>query len=110
INILGVDDQWAFLSDGTVAVLSVQDYHINWVDPDGTHRSTPKMPFDWKRLSDADKQKKMDSLKTQLAEINSTPPRTMMTPNGPRTARQQFEFLPLERFGDYDQPVQTGSV
>jgi len=29
---------------------------------------------------------------------------------GPRTARQQFEFLPPERFGDYEQPVQTGAV
>jgi len=110
VNLLGVDDQWAFLSDGTVAVLSVQDYHINWVDPDGTRRSTPKMPFDWKRLSDADKERMKDSLKTQLAEINGTQPRTMMTPSGPRTARQQFEFLPPERFGDYEQPVQTGAV
>jgi hypothetical protein len=110
INLLGVDDQWAFLSDGTVAVLSVHDYHINWVDPDGTQRSTPKMPFDWKRLTDADKQRMKDSLKTQLAEVNSAQPRTMMTPSGPRTARQQFEFLPPERFGDYDQPVATGSV
>lgn len=110
INLLGVDDQWAFLSDGTIAVLSVHDYHINWVDPDGTQRSTPKMPFDWKRLSDADKQRMKDSLSTQLAEVNGAQPRTMMTPNGPRTARQQYEFLPPERFGDYDQPVATGAV
>ncbi len=110
INVLGVDDQWAFLSDGTVAVLSVQDYHINWVDPDGTRRSTPKMPFDWKRLSDADKKRMKDSLATRLAEVNSAQPRLMMTPNGPRSARQQFEFLPPEKFGDYEQPVETGAV
>jgi hypothetical protein len=110
VNLLGVDDQWAFLSDGTIAVLSVQDYHIDWVDPDGTHRSTPKMPFDWKRLTDADKQRMMDSVRPQLEQRNSVAPRIMNTPSGPRNARQQFEFLPPERFGDYEQPVQTGAV
>ena len=110
VNLLGVDDQWAFLSDGTVAVLSVRDYHIEWTDPDGTHRSTPKMPFDWKRLTDVDKQRMMDSLRPELERRNSVTPRMMNTPSGPRTARQQFEFLPLERFGDFEQPVQTGAV
>jgi len=110
VNLLGVDDQWAFLSDGTVAVLSVHDYHIDWVDPDGTRRSTPKMPFDWKRLTDVDKQRMMDSIRPMMEERNNLQPRQMNTPMGPRTARQQFEFLPPERFGDYEQPVQTGAV
>lgn len=110
VNLLGVDDQWAYLSDGTVAVLSVQDYRIEWTDPDGTHRSTPKMPFDWKRFTDADKQRMMDSVRPQLDRMNSATPRTMNTPSGPRTARQQFEFLPPEKFGDYEQPIQTGAV
>jgi hypothetical protein len=110
INPLGVDDPWALLSDGTVAVLSVQDYHINWVDPDGTRRSTPKMPFDWKRITEADRKRIIDSLTPRLEQINSQAPRTMNTPNGPRSARQQFEFLPPEKFGDYEQPVQTGAL
>jgi hypothetical protein len=110
VNMLGVDDQWALLSDGTIAVLSVHDYHIEWTDPDGTHRSTPKMPFDWKRLTDADKQRMIDSLRPELERRNSAAPRMMNTPSGPRTARQQFEFLPPERFGDFEQPVQTGAV
>ena len=110
VNLLGVDDQWAYLSDGTIAVLSVHDYHIEWTDPDGTHRTTPKMPFDWRRLTDVDKQRMMDSIRPMLEERNNITPRTMNTPAGPRTARQQFEFLPPERFGDYEQPVQTGAV
>jgi hypothetical protein len=52
----------------------------------------------------------MDSIRPMLEERNSVTPRTMNTPMGPRTARQQFEFLPRERFGDYEQPVQTGAV
>jgi hypothetical protein len=110
VNLLGVDDQWAYLSDGTIAVLSVHDYHIEWTDPDGTHRSTAKMPFDWKQLTDADKKAMMDSVRPQLEQRNSVPPRIMNTPSGPRNARQQFEFLPPEKFGDYEQPVQTGAV
>lgn len=110
INPLGVDDPWALLSDGTIAVLSVQDYHINWVDPDGTKRSTPKMPFDWKRITDVDRQRIIDSLTPRLEQINSQQPRTMNTPSGPRTAKQQFEFLPPEKFGDYEQPVATGAL
>ncbi|HYW30181.1 MAG TPA: hypothetical protein VE869_01660 [Gemmatimonas sp.] len=110
VNPLGVDDPWALLSDGTIAVLSVHDYHINWVDPDGTRRSTPKMPFDWKRITDTDRQRIIDSLAPQLERMNNVAPRTMNTPSGPRTAKQQFEFLPPEKFGDYEQPIQTGAM
>jgi hypothetical protein len=110
VNLLGVDDQWALLSDGTIAVLSVQDYHIEFTDPDGTRRSTPKMPFDWRKLTEADKLRMIDSLRPELERRNSVAPRTMNTPSGPRTARQQFEFLPPDKFGDYEQPIQTGAV
>lgn len=110
INTIGVDDQWAYLSDGTVAVLSVHDYHIEWLDPDGKRRSTPKMPFDWKRITDADRLRMIDSLKPELDRVNSAAPITINTPNGPRTGRRQYEFLPPEKFGEYEQPVQTGAV
>jgi hypothetical protein len=110
VNILGVDDQFAVLSDGTAAVLSVHDYHLEFADPDGKRRTGPKMPFDWKRLSDADKQRMRDSLAPQLEQRNTVRPITIQTPNGPRTGRQQFEFLPNDKFGDYEQPVQTAAM
>jgi hypothetical protein len=110
VNPLGVDDPWALLSDGTVAVLSVHDYHLEWVDPDGKRRSTPKMPFDWKRITDERRKQIIDSLTPLLEQRNSQQPITMNTPSGPRTGRQQFEFLPPERFGDYEQPIQTGAM
>ena len=49
-------DDWAILSDGSLAIVRPNDYHIDWVYPDGRRVSTPKMPFDWRRLTDADKQ------------------------------------------------------
>jgi hypothetical protein len=54
-------DEWSVLSDGSVAIVRGQDYHIDWIRPDGTVSSTPKMPFDWKRLTDDDKQRLIDS-------------------------------------------------
>jgi hypothetical protein len=57
------EDSWAILSDGTLAFVRGRDYHIDWVLPDGTTRSTEKLPFDWRRLTDEEKQKLADSAK-----------------------------------------------
>ena len=59
-------DDWTALSDGSVAILRGSDYHIDWIWADGTRSSTPKMPFDWKRLSDEDKVAVIDSTKKSL--------------------------------------------
>jgi hypothetical protein len=108
---LDVDDQWALLSDGTLAVLSVHDYHIEWTDPDGTHRSSPKMPFDWKKLAEADKLRIVDSLRPLIEQLNNRlAAHRMNTPSGPRTSRQQFELLPLEKISDFEQPIESGAV
>jgi hypothetical protein len=49
-------DDWAVLSDGSIALVRGHDYHIDWIRPDGTMRSGPKLPFDWQRLADENKQ------------------------------------------------------
>jgi len=54
-------DEWAVLSDGSIAILRGQDYHIDWIHADGTRQSTAKLPFDWRRLTDEDKQRLIDS-------------------------------------------------
>jgi hypothetical protein len=69
INPLTAVDEWAVLSDGTIAFVRGHDYHIDWIHPDGTRSSTAKLPFDWKRLTDDDKQKLVDSART--AEVLS---------------------------------------
>jgi len=61
-NPLPVNDDWALLSDGSVAVVRATDLHMDWVEPDGSRRSTPRIPFDWVRLSDEQKQALVDSL------------------------------------------------
>ena len=57
------EDSWTVLSDGTIAFVRARDYHVDWILPDGTKQSTDKLPFDWKRLTDEEKQKLADSAK-----------------------------------------------
>lgn len=68
-------DTWTVLSDGTVAFVRGQDYHVDWLFPDGTKGGTTKLAFDWKRLSDEDKQKLIDSAQvvrdSQVAIVNA---------------------------------------
>jgi hypothetical protein len=59
-------DDWTVLPDGSVAILRGADYHIDWIDRDGARSSTPKMPFDWKRLADEDKAAIVDSVRKLL--------------------------------------------
>lgn len=61
INPLNTVDEWAVLSDGSLAFVRGHDYHIDWIKPDGKTFSSAKLPFDWKRLTDEDKQALIDS-------------------------------------------------
>jgi hypothetical protein len=53
-------DQWTLLPDGTVAILRAFDYHIDWIR-DGKTTSTPKMAYDWRRVTDDEKRRMLDS-------------------------------------------------
>ncbi len=66
INPLTTVDDWAVLSDGSIAFVRGHDYHVDFIRPDGSKVSSPKLPFDWKRLTDDDKQKLVDSARTAV--------------------------------------------
>jgi hypothetical protein len=63
VNPLPVVDDWVVTSTGEIALLRGRDYHIDWMSPDGTHRSSPKVAFDWKRITDEQKVALIDSVK-----------------------------------------------
>ena len=69
VNPLANIDDWTMLPDGTVAVLRGQDYHLEWFNANGTHTSSAKMPFDWKRLTDEEKNAIIDSTKKAVAKL-----------------------------------------
>jgi hypothetical protein len=54
-------DEFAVLADGSIAIVRGQDYHVDFIRPDGSRFSTGKLPYDWRRLTDDDKQRSVDS-------------------------------------------------
>ena len=81
VNPLPLVDEWAVLSDGAVAIVRGRDYHIDWVNPDGSRTSSPKIPFEWRRLSDEDKVAFIDSVKAARERMGANAP-MVMTPGG----------------------------
>ena len=63
INPLPVVDDWVVTSEGALAFVRGRDYHVDWVNPDGTRVTSAKIPFDWQRLTDEDKVAFIDSVK-----------------------------------------------
>jgi hypothetical protein len=63
VNPLPSTDDWAVLPNGTIAFVRGRDYRIDYLHPDGTWSSSPKLPYEWQRLADEDKQKVIDSVK-----------------------------------------------
>jgi len=78
VNPLPVVDDWAVLSDGTIAFVRGRDYHVDFVDPDGSTRTAAKIPFEWQRLTDEQKVAFIDSVKVvrerQMAEARANAP------------------------------------
>ena len=74
VNPLPVVDDWAVLSDGSVAFVRGHDYHVDFVNADGTKTSSAKIPFDWQRLTDDDKVAFIDSVKAARARLGANAP------------------------------------
>jgi hypothetical protein len=72
INPLPSSDDWALLPDGTVAFVRARDYRIEYLNPDGSRTSSAKLPFEWQRLTDEDKQRMVDSVRTMHQRMATT--------------------------------------
>jgi hypothetical protein len=57
-------DDWALLSDGSIAMVRGSDYHVDFIRPNGTRESAAKLPFDWKEIPEREKQRIIDSART----------------------------------------------
>ena len=104
-------DEWAMLPDGTIAIVRERDYHIDWIAPDGTRTSTPKMSFEWKRVTDDRKREIIDSLKPTVDTLRSqNPPATIPTPDGPVRLSVDFQPIPIDKLPEFEAPIGPGSV
>jgi hypothetical protein len=111
INPFQMSDEWCVLSDGTIAVVRVHDYHIDWVDPDGKTRASPKMPIDWRRYTDSERTQRVDSIRKVAEEQikGATAKASAMGPGGP-TIKPDIGIVPASEFPDFWPPVEPGSV
>ncbi len=66
VNPMPWTDDWALLSDGTLAVVRGQDYRVDLVGLDGKVLAGSKMAFDWQRMNDDDKNALIDSVRTVM--------------------------------------------
>jgi hypothetical protein len=80
VNPVQTVDDWTVLADGSLAFVRGHDYHVDVIDPSGKEVHGSKLPFDWKRLTDDDKQKLIDSART--AQENAQKTAATSTGNG----------------------------
>lgn len=111
LNPLPQSDEWALLPDGTIAIARAQDYHMDWLSPDKQLSSSPRMPFDWRRLTLEEKKFMVDSVKRQEAERQAKlPPPPPSPPGQPSMPRMTLEVVEPTELPDYFPPVRQGQV
>lgn len=72
VNPLPQGDDWAILADGTIALVRGRDYHVDWISPQGALTSSPKIPFQWERLTDSAKVAVVDSGKVAMERARAS--------------------------------------
>jgi hypothetical protein len=110
VNPMATGDEWAMLADGSIAVIRWLDYHIDWIDVNGSRRSSPKIPFDWRKVTDDEKQFKVDSMKKWLDSLIAAQMARPMPPGMPPRPVPKFGFIPLDEMPAYHPPIRPGSV
>lgn len=116
VNPLPQGDDWALLPDGTIALVRAKDYHVDWLNSDGTVTSSPKIPFQWERLTDEAKVAFVDSAKIaiekarasgQLGQVFGGPQMVMRGPgDGPAPGAARHDSA--TRSGTAPTPSATG--
>ncbi|MDQ6690884.1 MAG: hypothetical protein M3Z18_10280 [Gemmatimonadota bacterium] len=71
MNPLPQGDDWAVLPDGTIALVRAGDFHVDWVGAQGI-TSSPKIPFEWERLSDEAKVAFVDSARIAIEKARAS--------------------------------------
>jgi hypothetical protein len=101
VNPLPVTDQWALLSNGSIAIARAKDYHVDIVDPHGVATSGPRLPYEWMRLDDDGKSRIADSMRQFLIKADSIAKAAKRMPammfSEPVTASDLPDFYPPMR-------------
>jgi hypothetical protein len=62
--VIGAADAWTLFRDGTLAIARADDYHIELVTPQRAMTQGPRAPFVWRRLTDMDRERLLDSARS----------------------------------------------
>jgi hypothetical protein len=62
-------DDALVMSDGTLAVLRAREYRLDFIAPDGRRTAGPRIPFSWRRITDAERQHVLDSVNTRTQRL-----------------------------------------
>lgn len=92
VNPIPTVDDWALLSDGTIAFIKGADYSIHWVAPDGSRSSTGKVPYEWQRLDEDGKVALLDSARKAMEEQRERAQAQMAAGGGPMAMGGGTEF------------------
>ena len=92
INPIPTVDDWALLSDGTIAFIKGADYSITWVAPDGSKSSTGKVPYEWQRLDEEGKIALLDSARKAMEEQRQRMQAQIAAGGGPMVMGGGTEF------------------
>ncbi len=120
VNPIPWTDDWAVLTDGTIAIVRGREYRVDLVTPDGNRRAGPRLPFLWQKLTDEDKAALIDS--TRNAMLDGTAARM-----GAAAQRQStggigsgrgvgppptipLEFVPISEMPDYRPAFRQGAA
>jgi hypothetical protein len=120
-------DDWAVLSDGSVAIVRGQDYHVDFVNQDGSMTRGPKMAYAWEPLGDDAKIALIDSMKKADADSRkeSSPSTTVtsgsstagsggggggLSASGSRADLPPGEFPSASDLPDYRPPFSVNAV
>lgn len=111
VDPMPITDEWALMSDGTIAVVKGRDYHVEFVNADRTRTAAPKLSFDWQRLTDEDKAMVVDSAQkaAEAARLATLPPGGS-SPSAAAAALPPLMVFSPSELPDYRPPFKTGSV
>jgi hypothetical protein len=125
INPLKTVDEWAVLSNGAIAFVRGGDYHVDFLQTEGKFLKGPKLPFDWKRLSDRDKQALIDSARAAheaeardtlaMPEVVSAAALMAAQTGGARLSKSTAPKMikleaPISEIADYWPPIRQGAA
>jgi hypothetical protein len=108
-----VSDDWAVVSDGSIAFVRASDYHVDWITPAGTRSSSPKIAHEWHRLSDSAKQWLVDSTRRfadSLSARNAARPARAGAPGSPHVTKTVYSVPDISEIPDYLPPFALGTV